>query len=115
MAFRATPAKNPEPVRHALLTYPVNGRHQGEELARRLQSTLARLTSSDATFVALVTAQAVTVSAAFHPSLDAHEINTTLVPTLTALITGAMVNDLVCRHLEKVKTPRFKGFGLFRR
>jgi hypothetical protein len=100
------PLSAPRPTAaHKLLTYPVANLQQGRKLASSLQSTLARLTSPDATVAALVTAQAVTITAAFHHNPEPAELQT-LLPALTAMLGAAMVNDLVCHHLDRVR-PRF--------
>lgn len=88
---------------HPVLVYPVHSKRQGHKLARRLQPILDRLTSADSRLATLVTAQAVTITVAFEQILQG-DMGTDpmhhLVPTLATLISGIMVNDLVCRHLD---------------
>lgn len=93
---------------HPVLVYPVRSKRQGHELVRRLQPILDRLTSVDGRLATLVTAQAVTITVAFEQILQG-DMGTDpvhhLVPTLATLISGIMVNDLVCRHLD---APRWR-------
>lgn len=108
--YRSSPCAPTVQSSHSVFSYPVKSVRQGRELARRIRPILERLGSTDATLAALVTAQAVTVTVAFSHVIGADmatqaEIHQSLLPTLSALISGIMVNDLVCRHLDPA--PRF--------